>query len=198
MGTVAAAKYSSILDLYAAVSDLAAQHPTLFGTISLGAIGGILWAYWKRPIINVHLGKKAGSHGPVPILGQIIQAMYFRVLVKNAGLTTIKDCSGQLLKVMRGVAGRKPECFETERYVFGWAHYPQSDKRDIARWQSFRRWRRRDFAHARCPPSPAAPASAATGSSVARSRFKAGGLVRSGRFNDSGLPQGPACPSMLG
>jgi hypothetical protein len=145
MTTVAATIYSSILDLYAAMSGVAAEYPKLFGTISGGAILTALWAYWRRPIINVRLGKKAGSYAPVTVdlknaQGEIVgrvPAKYLRVLVKDAGLTTIKDCSGQLLKITRRVAGKKPEYFYAERYVFGWANYSQSDKRDIARWQSF-------------------------------------------------------------
>jgi hypothetical protein len=53
---------ASILDLYSAILDLAGEYPKLTGTISLGAVLTVLtavWAYWKRPIINVRFGKKA-------------------------------------------------------------------------------------------------------------------------------------------
>jgi hypothetical protein len=131
----------TVSDLTTAILNFVAEHPKeVFGTISGGAILAAAWAYWKRPIINVRLGKKAGSHGPVLFrlpTGQDLPVKYFRVLVKNTGLTTIKDCSGQLLKITRRVAGKTPEYFDSERYVFGWANYPQSDQRDIARGQSF-------------------------------------------------------------
>jgi hypothetical protein len=64
------------------------------------------------------------------------QAKYFRLRITNAGLTTIKDCSGQLLKLTRQIAGEEPECFDRDTYVFGWAHNGESNKRDISRRQS--------------------------------------------------------------
>jgi hypothetical protein len=102
MKTVAATLYSRILDLYTAISDLTAAYPGWSSTISVGAILAVLWAYWKRPIINVRFGKKAGSYAPVPVdlrnaQGEIVgrvPAKYLRVLIRNTGFTTIKDCSG--------------------------------------------------------------------------------------------------------
>jgi hypothetical protein len=48
--------YASLFDLYSAIADLAAEHPKLTGTISVGAMLTALWAYWRRPIINARLG----------------------------------------------------------------------------------------------------------------------------------------------
>jgi hypothetical protein len=138
---------ASILDLYSAILDLAAEYPKLTGTISLGAVLTVLtavWAYWKRPIINVRFGKKEGSHAPVTVAvknaqGEVVRlpAKYFRVRIKNIGLTTIKDCGGQLIKVTRRVVGKEPAVFDTDTYQFGWANYSQSDTRNIQRGASF-------------------------------------------------------------
>src|SRR5262249_41305506 len=110
--------------------------------VSAGVLLTALWGHWKRPIIKVELGG-ARSHGLVPLVdaeGKPIenQAKYFRLRITNAGLMTIKDCSGQLLKVTRQIAGKEPECFDTDTYVFGWAHgsNDKNDKRDISRRQS--------------------------------------------------------------
>jgi hypothetical protein len=59
------------------------------------------------------------------------------VRIKNAGLTTIKDCSGQLIKVTRRVVGNAPAIFDTDACNLGWAHHPQSDTRVIPRGTSF-------------------------------------------------------------
>jgi hypothetical protein len=137
--------FAWLSDTYSFISDLATEYPKLAGMISIGAVLSVCWAYWRRPIINVRLGKKEGSHAPVTVdlrneEGQIVaqtRVKYLRLLIKNAGLTTIKDCTGQLIKVTRRVAGEKPAYFDTDRYEFGWANYRKSDKRDIMRWQSF-------------------------------------------------------------
>jgi hypothetical protein len=52
-------------------------------------------------------------------------------------MTTVKDCCGQLIKATRRVQGQQPAIFDTETYRFGWAHYPQSETRDIPRGMSF-------------------------------------------------------------
>jgi hypothetical protein len=144
MMTVAATIYSRILDLYTDISELAAAYPGWFSTISGGAILGVLWAYWKRPIINVRFGKKEGSHAPVTVAlknpqGEIfrVPAKYFRVRIRNAGLTTIKACSGQLIKVTRRVVGKAPDIFGGDECHLGSAHYSQNDTRDIPRGVSF-------------------------------------------------------------
>jgi hypothetical protein len=97
----------SFVGLYSAVSDLAAEYPNLTKSIGVGAVVAALWAYWKRPIINVRFGKKEGSHARVTVdlknaQGEVIGRVpvkYFRMRVKNIGWTTIKGCSGQLIKV---------------------------------------------------------------------------------------------------
>ena len=61
----------------------------------------------------------------------------FAFVIKNDGLTTIKDCSGQVVGVTRRVAGQKPARFDTDRYDLGWANSSKSDKRNIMRSQSF-------------------------------------------------------------
>jgi hypothetical protein len=62
---IVASTYQSILDAFSTISGLAAEYPKLTGTISVGAMLTALWAYWKRPIINVRLGKKEGSYGTI-------------------------------------------------------------------------------------------------------------------------------------
>jgi hypothetical protein len=130
------------------IAEFPKNHPNLIGwfTSSVSAVVLLrgLWSYWKRPIIKVQLGKKAGSHAPVTILlknkeGETIgkaQAKYLRLLITNAGLTTIKDCRGHLIKVTRRI-GQDVKYFDSERHPLGWANYPQSDKRDIPRNDSF-------------------------------------------------------------
>jgi hypothetical protein len=137
--------YAFVFDLYSYISALAAEYPNLTKTISVGAVLAGLWAYWKRPIINVRFGKKEGSHAGVRVdfknaQGEVIRRVpvkYFRMRVKNIGLTTIKGCSGQLIKVTRRVAGRKSAIFDGDEYHLGWAHHSQSDTRDIQRRQSY-------------------------------------------------------------
>lgn len=58
---------TTVADLYAAVSGLVAEYPKLCSAISVGGILTAGWAYWRRPIINARLGKKAGSHGLVMV-----------------------------------------------------------------------------------------------------------------------------------
>jgi hypothetical protein len=135
---------ASVVGLYSAISDFATEHPQWFGSISLVGVLGVLRAYWKRPIINVRFGKKEGSHARVTVdfknaQGEVIGRVpvkYFRMRVKNIGWTTIKGCSGQLIKVTRRVAGKKPAIFDGDEYHLGWAHHSQSDSRDIQRRQS--------------------------------------------------------------
>jgi hypothetical protein len=96
-------------------------------------------------IINVRLGNKVGSLGELTVdhrneQGQIFaqnRVKYFRLLIKNVGWTTIRDCNGQLVRVTRRVAGAKPAYFDTDRYELGWANYAESGTRDIMRGQSF-------------------------------------------------------------
>jgi hypothetical protein len=134
---------------WTAISNFPTDYPRLTGWFSSAVSAGVLLTallgYWKRPIIKVELGDKAASHGWVPLLhknqqGEAIETpvKYLRLRITNAGLTTVKDCSGQLLKVTRRVPGNKPNYFDSERgYAFGWAHFDKSDKRDISRWQSY-------------------------------------------------------------
>jgi hypothetical protein len=124
-----------------AIANLPTDYPRLFGwfasSVSALAVLKFLWSYWNRPIINVELNSRAGSHGSVMtdlknihgITGQG-EVKYFRILIQNAGLTTIKDCRGHLIKVTRRV-GKKAESFASERHPLGWANYPESKKRDI-------------------------------------------------------------------
>jgi hypothetical protein len=136
--------FASIVGLYSTILDLAAEWPKLTGTIFGGAFLTGAWAYWKRPIINVRFGKKEGSHAGVTVdfknaQGEVIGRVpvkYFRMRIKNIGWTTIKGCSGQLIKVTRRVAGRKPAIFDGDEYHLGWAHHPESATRDIQRRQS--------------------------------------------------------------
>jgi hypothetical protein len=134
-----------LADWAAAISSFPTDYPRLTGwfssVVSAGVLLTALWGHWKRPIIKVELGG-ARSHGRVPLVdaeGKTIetQAKYFRLRITNAGLTTIKDCSGQLLKLTRQIAGKEPECFDRDTYVFGWAHNGESNKRDISRRRSF-------------------------------------------------------------
>jgi hypothetical protein len=136
-----------LADWAAAISSFPTDYPRLTGwfssVVSAGVLLTALLGHWKRPIIKVELGG-ARSHGRVPLRltdpqGKTIETpvKYFRLRITNAGLTTIKDCSGQLLKLTRRIAGKEPECFDTDSYVFGWAHNDKSDKQDISRRQSF-------------------------------------------------------------
>jgi hypothetical protein len=56
--------------------------------------------------------------------------MFFRFLVRNDGWRTLKDCHAELVRVTKRVGGNL-EDFKSERHTLGWAHYPQSAKRDI-------------------------------------------------------------------
>jgi hypothetical protein len=122
------ATIASIVGLYSAISDLASEYPNVTKTISISAVLGVLWAYWKRPIINVRLGKNEGSHAPVTVefknaVGQIVgraPVLYFRMRIRNIGLTTIKGCSGQLIKVTRRVVCERPAVFDSDEYHLGW------------------------------------------------------------------------------
>jgi hypothetical protein len=137
------ATIASIVGLFSAISDLAAEYPKLTSTISVGALLTAAWAYWKRPIINVRLGKREHATVTVDVRdaqGKIIDQFpvkYFRVRIRNVGLTTIKDCSGQLIKVTRRVVGKAPAIFDTDECSFGWANCSQSGTRDIPRGMSF-------------------------------------------------------------
>jgi hypothetical protein len=133
-----------IVDLYLYTSVLVAEHPKWASAVSMSAVLSGAWAYWNRSIINVRLGKREGSHAPVTVdiinekrekIAQV-EAKHFRVRIKNAGLTTIKNCSGQLRRVIRRVAGDKPAAFDGDEYHLGWAHHSHSDMRDIQPRQS--------------------------------------------------------------
>ena len=132
------------------ISDYAEKHPTLThwitvaaGTISVGALLATAWAYWKRPIIRVRLGKK--EHASITVeykdeQGKIVGRLpvkYFRVRIRNGGLTTIKECNGQLIKVTRRVVGKVPAIFDNDECYLGWAGYSQSVTRNIPRETSF-------------------------------------------------------------
>jgi hypothetical protein len=120
--------FASIVGLFSAISDLAAEYPKLTSTIFGGAFLTGTWAYWKRPIINVRLGKKEHAAVTVDVRdaqGKIIDQFpvkYFRVRIRNAGLMSIKACSGQLTKVIRRVVGKTPAIFEGDECNLGWAH----------------------------------------------------------------------------
>jgi hypothetical protein len=133
-----------MLGLFSAISELAAEYPKITSVISVGAIFAAFWAYWKRPIINVRLAKSAGSHAGTPLVGKNaqgenveVEVKYFRLRIKNIGMTTVKNCSGQLIKVTRRVPGQELAIFDTETYRFGWAHYSQSETLDIPCGMSF-------------------------------------------------------------
>jgi hypothetical protein len=135
--------------LYSVLSDLAAEYPKTFGAITSAiSVGGILaagLAYWRRPVINARFGKNEGSHGLVMVdyrngQGSIVRqepVKYFRLRIKNVGLTTLKECGAQLIKVTRRVVGEGPDVFDTDTYQFGWANYSQSDTRNIPSFGSF-------------------------------------------------------------
>jgi hypothetical protein len=135
--------------LYSVLSDLAAEYPKTFGAITSAiSVGGILaagWAYWRRPVINARFGKNEGSHGLVMVdyrngQGSIVRqepVKYFRLRIKNVGLTTLKECGAQLIKATRRVVGEGPDVFDTDTYQFGWANYSQSDTRNIPSFGSF-------------------------------------------------------------
>jgi hypothetical protein len=124
-----------VADIFSRISDFASEYPKITGAISVGTVIGALWAYWKRPIIKVRLGKAAGSYAPVTVdvanqKGEVVgrQAKYLRLGITNAGLTTIKDCRGSLIKVTRRI-GNQVTHFDTDVHPLGWSHYSQSDKR---------------------------------------------------------------------
>jgi hypothetical protein len=130
------------VDWAAAILNFPTDYPRLTGWFSSGVSAGVLltglWSYLRRPIFRVEFDRTAAAHGWVPLVGVENRAKYFRLRIRNAGLTTVKDCSGQLLKLTRQVTGEKPECFDSERgYTFGWAHYNKSEKRDILRREAY-------------------------------------------------------------
>jgi hypothetical protein len=137
--------FSKISDLYSTLSELAAEYPKTFaaitGAISVGGILAAIWRYWRRPIINARLGKNEGSHGMVNLSnaqGQIIRPVkYFRLRIRNVGMTTLKECGAHLIRITRRVVGKQPAIFDTDTYQFGWANYSQSDTRNIPSFGSF-------------------------------------------------------------
>lgn len=135
--------YAFVFDVYSYILALAAEHPNWASAISLSAVLTAAWAYWKRPIISVRLGKK--EHASVTVeykdaQGKIVNRLpvkYFRVRIRNVGLTTTKECNGQLIKVTRRVVGKVPAIFDNDECYLGWAGYSQSVTRNIPRGMSF-------------------------------------------------------------
>jgi hypothetical protein len=138
-------------DIYSGISAFSIEHPLMASALTsvvtssvvTALLGGLL-DWWKRPIIRAQLDDKGGSHGPVTInamdkQGNVIgqrKAKYLRLRITNTGRKTAKDCCGFMIKATRRVGDRVTH-FDTEVHSLGWAHYAQSNKRDIARRASF-------------------------------------------------------------
>lgn len=121
---------------WSAIISFPTNHPTFVAWFASSVSALVLvrgaWNWLTAPLINVQLTKKAGSHAKTP-LGELFQseAMYFRLLVRNDGWRTLKDCHGVLIRVTRRASGKKREDFTSERHTLGWAHR-ESEKRDIS------------------------------------------------------------------
>lgn len=111
------------------------------GVLSSSTALGLYVKHWSRPIISARLQLKRGSYGPVTRIeldgqgkptGATHEAKYLRVQVENTGLTTIKDCSGHVVRLTKFV-GKKKVRGPYENFGRGWSHNPSSEKYDIAR-----------------------------------------------------------------
>jgi hypothetical protein len=137
----------ALTGIVTAISAFAAAHPALVGslvTLLTGSVAlGLYVKYWTRPIISVRLQEKRGSYGAVPLIlsdekgnKSLQPAKYLRLHVENTGRSTIKDCSGHAVRFTKRVDGRE-QAGPKDVLSLGWAHYPDSKKRDIPRGAFF-------------------------------------------------------------
>jgi hypothetical protein len=125
------------------ISEFATSNPTLVGALVALLTGsvavGLYVKYWTRPIVSVRLQPKRGCYDAVDIRFTDDKgnkgtqpAKYLRLHVENTGRSTIKDCSGDAIRFCKRVDGRE-KTGPRDVLSLGWAHYPESKKRDIPR-----------------------------------------------------------------
>jgi hypothetical protein len=116
--------------------------PLLVATAVVPFVARAIHKFWTRPIIQVGLDDKADCHERTALVSKqdgkpVAQVMYLRLRIRNRGRTTIKDCFGNLVRIRVWDEAGKFFDFDREVHALGWANYPQSKQRNIARGDKY-------------------------------------------------------------
>lgn len=116
----------------------------LMGFLGGGVAAWGIGQFWTNlvihPVISVRLDE--GCFGTMPLYNtktgeHVHDARFIRLLVKNTGYSTIKDCCGYFTHVAKRTDGGWLLPEQQEVFTAGWAHYPQSTARSIPRGAFF-------------------------------------------------------------
>jgi len=123
-------------------SALAWLAPLLAAGVVVPFVARAIHKFWIRPIIQIGLDDKADCHQRTPLVSKqdgkvVAQVMYLRLRIRNRGRTTIKDCFGNLVRIRVWDEAGKVFDFDRGVHPLGWAHYPQSEQRNIPRGDKY-------------------------------------------------------------